>query len=234
MHFNDWHTAAGTLLLRTQYAWDRLFQDARSVLTVHNIGYQGIISAASADRGAARRRSPPARSARIRRRPINLLRTGLHYADLITTVSPTYAREIQTPEYGMGLDGVLRARSTRRVGILNGVDYDEWDPRHDRLSAAALTDRIQLERQGSAEAAAAAAARARRQRTRIAADRHASAGWRRRRASICCSRRCRDCCRARQFNLVVLGSGEARYETFFAAHAAAVPDARALSRRLQR
>lgn len=64
---------------------------------------------------------------------IGLLRTGIHYADLITTVSPTYAREIQTAEYGMGLDGELRARADALIGVLNGVDYDDWDPRHDRF-----------------------------------------------------------------------------------------------------
>ena len=62
---------------------------------------------------------------------INFLRTGIAYADLIITVSPTYAREIQSAQYGMGLEALLRTRSADVVGILNGVDYDEWDPRHD-------------------------------------------------------------------------------------------------------
>ena len=69
MHFNDWHTAVGTLLLRAAYGWDRLFQGARSVLTVHNIGYQGIVSSSAARRGAARRAGVDARSGRSRRRP---------------------------------------------------------------------------------------------------------------------------------------------------------------------
>ncbi len=63
---------------------------------------------------------------------IGLLRTGIRHADLITTVSPTYAREIQGPEYGMGLEGLLTERAASLVGVLNGVDYDEWDPRTDR------------------------------------------------------------------------------------------------------
>jgi len=132
IHFNDWHTAAGTLLLRSAYAWDNLFHGSRSVLTVHNIGYQGIVSSAlhaevlpggpvskldAGDFAAGR---------------INLLRTGLAYADRITTVSPTYARELRTAEYGMGMETVLRKRTDAIVGILNGVDYDEWDPRRDR------------------------------------------------------------------------------------------------------
>ncbi len=160
MHFNDWHAAAGTLLRRTQYAWDRLFQDARTVLTVHNIGYQGIIAASSlADL------LPTGETHLLDQRAfaagqINLLGTGLQYADLITTVSPTYAREIQTPEYGMGLDGVLRARSADVIGILNGVDYDDWDPRHDRHLPLQFGPDT-LERKASAEAAVAAAAQAR-------------------------------------------------------------------------
>jgi len=132
MHFNDWHSALGTLLKRTVYAWDKLFQGARTVLTVHNIGYQGVVGAA-----ALPDLLPIGEAARLDQRAladgyINLLGTGLAYADLITTVSPTYAREIQTAEYGMGLEDVLRARSSAVVGILNGVDYDQWDPRQDR------------------------------------------------------------------------------------------------------
>ena len=64
---------------------------------------------------------------------INPLREGIAHADHISTVSPTYAREIQTPAFGYGLDGVLRGRAHSLTGILNGVDYEEWDPRHDRF-----------------------------------------------------------------------------------------------------
>jgi len=132
MHLNDWHSAAGALLLRTVYARDPLFRQARTVLTVHNIGYQGIFGASLLTdllpSGNAAMLDPQMLAAG----QINLLGTGIAYADLITTVSPTYAREIQTPEYGMGLDRALRARSESVVGILNGVDYDDWDPRHDR------------------------------------------------------------------------------------------------------
>ncbi len=132
MHFNDWHTAVGTLLLRSTYAWDRLFAGSRSVLTIHNVGYQGFIGS------GALAEVLPGGSAMLDQGElamgrIGLLRTGIHYADLITTVSPTYAREIQTAEYGMGLDGELRARADALIGMLNGVDYDDWDPRHDRF-----------------------------------------------------------------------------------------------------
>jgi starch synthase len=132
MHFNDWHTAAGALLLRSTYAWDRLFQQTRSVLTVHNIAFQGVIDAGALPEllpgGASMLDQEDLSAGRI-----NLLRTGLAHADLITTVSPTYAREIQSPEFGEGLDALLRARDEDLLGILNGVDYDEWDPRHDRF-----------------------------------------------------------------------------------------------------
>jgi len=129
MHFNDWHTAMGPLLRQTMYAWDGLFQYTRTVLTVHNIGYQGVVSAEVLPSGpTALLHQEDLRAGRI-----NLLRHGVMYADLITTVSPSYAREIRTPEYGLGLEGELRARADHLVGILNGVDYDDWDPRRDHF-----------------------------------------------------------------------------------------------------
>jgi starch synthase len=212
MHFNDWHTAAGTLLMRSTYAWDRLFQGARSVLTVHNIGYQGIISSAvhaevlpggpitmfdAADFAAGR---------------INLLRTGLAYADRITTVSPTYARELRTAEYGMGLEGLLRKRTDAIVGILNGVDYDEWDPRRDHYvtphyGANQLGTKSDIKEQFL-------------QRINLAnGTRIALIGIVSRLATQKGFDLLIDCMprllQAREFNLVVLGTGEPRYENFF-------------------
>jgi starch synthase len=113
VHFNDWHTAAGTLLLRSAYAWDRLFQASRSVLTVHNIGYQGIISStaqAEVLHGAPLSMLDAADVAAGR---INLLRTGLAYADRIMTVSPTYARELRRIWDGNG-NPVAQARRCHR------------------------------------------------------------------------------------------------------------------------
>jgi starch synthase len=132
MHFNDWHTAMGPLLLRTLYSWDRLFQHTRSVLTIHNIGYQGVVSASHAAEVLPSGSTAMLDQTDLSAGRINILRQGVLYADLITTVSPTYALEIRSPDYGMGLEGTLRARSDELVGILNGVDYDEWDPRRDR------------------------------------------------------------------------------------------------------
>jgi len=133
LHCNDWHTGFGPLLLQTAYAWDRLFAGTRSLMSIHNIAYQGVFSAAhvadiglgdaahlldAGERGAGR---------------VNPLREGIAHAHAVSTVSPTYALEIQTPEYGYGLDGLLRRRSGDLAGILNGVDCEEWDPRTDRF-----------------------------------------------------------------------------------------------------
>lgn len=131
LHCNDWHTAFAPLYLRTNYAWDRLFAATRSVLTIHNIGYQGVFwSVESGDLSLGDARwmlhQDDLRDGRV-----NPLLHGVMYADLVTTVSPTYANEIRTPEYGAGLDPFLRDRGSQVIGILNGVDYAEWDPRHD-------------------------------------------------------------------------------------------------------
>jgi len=132
-HCNDWHTALIPLLLRTVYDWDALFRHSRTLLTIHNIGYQGLagdelIGELALDRWAHLLDQEDLAAGRV-----NLLKTGVIYANVITTVSPTYAREIQTDDYGMGLQHVLRARRERLVGILNGVDYSEWSPERDRL-----------------------------------------------------------------------------------------------------
>jgi starch synthase len=213
MHFNDWHSAAGTLLKRTVYAWDRLFQPARTVLTVHNIGYQGIVGAAALPDllpgGSAGMLDQNALAAGS----INFLATGLAYADLITTVSPTYAREIQTAEYGMGLEDLLRRRSADVIGILNGVDYDQWDPRHDRFlpehfDAGQLPVKHDLKRQLSQRLGLNSGARTAligivsRLATQKGFDLLFDALPR--------------LMVARDFNLVALGNGEQRYEDFFA------------------
>jgi starch synthase len=155
VHCNDWHTAFAPLLLRTVWSGESLFAAARTVLTIHNIGYQGIFPAAQvADLGL------PPDSVRLLHRAdiaagrINPLRQGILYADAVTTVSPTYAREICTDEYGMGLQDSLRERAAMGAlsGILNGVDYDEWDPRRDRYlpvhyDAGRLEAKAQLKRE---------------------------------------------------------------------------------------
>jgi starch synthase len=132
LHCNDWHTAFGPLFLKTLYAWDRLFAATRSVLTIHNIAYQGIFSAADVGALGLGEAAWLLHQEDLAAGRINTLLHGILYADLVTTVSPTYAREICTPEYGGGLDGFLRLRGDRLIGILNGVDYEEWSPESDR------------------------------------------------------------------------------------------------------
>jgi starch synthase len=127
---NDWHTAFLPLLLKTRYA-GRAVATARTVLTIHNIGYQGIMpgsAVADLDLGANFTLLDPTD---LRDGIINSLKTGIKFADLVSTVSPTYAREICAAPLGMGLEAALRARAGGVIGILNGVDYREWDPRHD-------------------------------------------------------------------------------------------------------
>lgn len=133
LHCNDWHTGLMPLMRSTTYGWDELFAATKSVLAIHNIGYQGVFPSRwihELGLGEWLDRfdmfdTPAGR--------LSFLRTGLIHADALVTVSPTYAREIQTPEHGMGLDDLLRARSDRLVGILNGVDYEIWSPDKDEL-----------------------------------------------------------------------------------------------------
>src|SRR3974390_1372066 len=134
-HCNDWHTAFLPLFLKNRYDSDAR-PATKSLLTIHNIGYQGLMpSSAVQDLGSDVRVSQldPDDAPRG---VINSLKTGIKYADRVSTVSPTYAREISESPLGMGLQAALHARPEGVTGILNGVDYENWDPRHDpHLSA---------------------------------------------------------------------------------------------------
>jgi starch synthase len=131
MHCNDWHTAFGPLFLKTLVEGQPLFARTRSVLTIHNIGYQGIFKATAIADLELGPKSYLLHQDDLRAGNINPLRQGILYADAITTVSPTHALEICTDQYGMGLEGSLRMRRDALTGILNGVDYHVWDPRND-------------------------------------------------------------------------------------------------------
>lgn len=145
LHCNDWHTALAPLFLKASYEHDAVFAGTRSVLTIHNIGYQGVFEARSIEDLALGPKNYLLHQDDLRAGRINPLRHGILYADSITTVSPTHAHEIATDEYGMGLQDSLRARGDALVGILNGVDYSEWDPRHDRyLPRHFDTDTLQV------------------------------------------------------------------------------------------
>ena len=137
VHCNDWHTAFAPLMLRTSYAQDPFLSAARTLLTIHNIGYQGTFPASRVgDLNLGPDELALLYPDDLRAGYINALRHGILYAQALNTVSPTHAREICSPEYGMGLDDSLRARAADLSGILNGVDYEEWDPRHDRVLPA--------------------------------------------------------------------------------------------------
>jgi len=139
VHANDWQTAFLPLYVKHLYDWDRLFADTRSVLTIHNIGYQGTFPADILPDTGMADHADRLHAEDLTEGRIGFLKTGILYADAVTTVSRTYAREIQTPEYGVGLDDLLRARSDSLVGIVNGVDYDIWDPATDPHLAANYT-----------------------------------------------------------------------------------------------
>jgi starch synthase len=131
-HCNDWHTGFLPLYLKTLYAADPLLGRSRSILTIHNIGYQGIMaSSAIADLGLDAAAEAQLDATDLANGVINPLKTGIKFADRVTTVSPTYAREISGSVLGMGMQDTLRERASPVVGILNGVDYRDWDPQHD-------------------------------------------------------------------------------------------------------
>src|SRR6202142_2146470 len=131
-HCHDWQSALVPVLLRTQYAEDPAFRDVATVFTIHNMGYQGLF---------------PADTLPLLTLPwdlftiskmeffgnVNFLKGALIFSDFVTTVSRKYSQEIQTTEFGFGLEGVLRARSSTVTGILNGVDYAEWSPATDKF-----------------------------------------------------------------------------------------------------
>jgi starch synthase len=137
-HVHDWQAAMVSVFLRSLYYFDPVFRHVPSVLTIHNAGYQGWF--------------PPRTTEKLllpwdmftfdkleQYDKVNFLKGGIVYSDAITTVSKRYAEEIQTAEYGNGLENILRQRSGELYGILNGVDYSEWDPAIDPYIAAHYT-----------------------------------------------------------------------------------------------
>jgi starch synthase len=134
-HCHDWQSALVPILLRTVYAEDPALRETATVFTIHNMGYQGLF---------------PPETLPLLMLPwdlftmskmeffgqVNFLKGALTYSDYVTTVSRKYSQEIQTAEYGFGLEGVLHDRSSTVSGILNGVDYEEWSPQTDKFAAA--------------------------------------------------------------------------------------------------
>ena len=134
VHANDWHTGPAVYRLATARPADPFFRDTATLFTIHNLPYTG----SGAGRFLAEYGLPPSDVLRILPEGArdSLLGLGIATADVLTTVSPTYAREIQTPEGGYGLDGLLRARSDRLHGVLNGIDTDSWNPASDDVLRA--------------------------------------------------------------------------------------------------
>lgn len=139
IHANDWQTALIPVYLKTVYAWDKLFQHTKTILTIHNIGYQGLFDAGIINDLGLADYYRFFDASELYHGNLNFLRSGCMHADKITTVSETYAKEIQTDYYGEGLQDLLKSRSEDLVGILNGVDYEEWNPETDPYLAANYT-----------------------------------------------------------------------------------------------
>lgn len=133
IHAHDWQAALLPMLLKTLFAKDPRFARTRTLLTIHNLMYQGSFPVAVGPDTNLDAYTHLFHQDLMKTGGINFLLQGVLYADGVSTVSPTYAKEIQTPALGGGLDGLLRARSSTVVGILNGVDYGEWSPENDRF-----------------------------------------------------------------------------------------------------
>ncbi len=137
LHAHDWQAAPAVIALKFLYPDDPFFRKTRTLLTIHNLAYQGLFDPDVLDRTGL----PPSLF-----RPdgleffgkVNTLRGGILYSSAVSTVSPKYAEEIQTPEFGCGLEGLLRKRADSLFGILNGVDYEDWNPVTDSLIPAAF------------------------------------------------------------------------------------------------
>lgn len=140
LHCNDWQTALAPVFLREFYQGLPLYERVKTVFSIHNVAFQGQFSDTVMEDILGVAHIPAAASQlRCDACSINYMLGALRYADAITTVSPTYANEIQTPEFGEGLDGVLRERSYALQGILNGIDVAGFDPATDKRIAANYT-----------------------------------------------------------------------------------------------
>jgi starch synthase len=222
LHCNDWHTGLAPLLLRTVYAWDKLFSETRSLMSIHNIAYQGVFSAAQrADTGlgAATAMLDAVELAAGR---INPLREGIAHADHVSTVSPTYALEIQTPAYGYGLEGLLQRRAGSLSGILNGVDYEEWNPESDRFlpqhfNARTLATKLALKQEFLQRTGLATPARSRSPLLGMVSRLTSQKGF------DLVMEALPKLLAQHDFFCAVLGSGDAQYEEFFTELAHAHP-----------
>ncbi|MGB6995734.1 MAG: glycogen/starch synthase, partial [Thermoanaerobaculia bacterium] len=197
---------------KSHYDSDSLFASSRTVLTIHNVGYQGVFPGSAVEDLDLSDQASLLDKEDLEAGRLNFLKTGILHADLLTTVSPTHAKEIQTEEYGCGLEKHLRARSADLVGILNGVEYEEWDPVDDPMipfsfsrrdlagkekNKQALLDELSLPADSKAPVVGVV--------SRLAGQK----------GFDLFPEVLPDLLAARDFHLVVLGTGEERYEEFF-------------------
>lgn len=133
IHCHDWQTGMVPVLLKEQYMWDEYYRNIKTIFTIHNLAFQGVYGRGVLtellnlgehlfDNGAVEHYGN-----------VNFMKGAISYSDRVTTVSETYANEIQTPEYGETLDGLLKYKKFNLKGILNGIDYEEYNPKEDRL-----------------------------------------------------------------------------------------------------
>lgn len=134
LHLHDWQASLAPVYIREHFGGDPTFIGVKSLLTVHNLGYQGLFGPGVLSQIALPPRLMNPEQLEFFGR-VNFLKAGIAWSDAVSTVSKGYAREIQTPEYGFGLDGFLRLHGGV-TGIVNGVDYSEWGPEHDPHIAA--------------------------------------------------------------------------------------------------
>lgn len=132
IHCNDWQTALIPALLKEMYAKDNFFAHTRVVFTMHNLAYQGIFPATTFDKIGLPQKAFTAAGLEAGGN-VNFMKGGILYADAVSTVSPTYAKEVMTSAHGMGLEGVLKKNKDKFFGILNGVDTEIWNPGTDKL-----------------------------------------------------------------------------------------------------
>ena len=135
IHCHDWQTGLVPVLLRTAYAADPVLRNIPVLFTIHNMAYHGLFPKEILESTGIPQTVFQTDGMEFYGK-VNFLKGGLVYSDFLTTVSKKYAQEIQTPEFGCGLDGVVRSRKERLYGILNGVDYSVWNPEKDSLIAA--------------------------------------------------------------------------------------------------
>ncbi|HYI94087.1 MAG TPA: glycogen/starch synthase, partial [Bryobacteraceae bacterium] len=135
IHCHDWQTALVAPLIHSKFKMDPTFYGIKTLLTIHNLGYQGLFPKETLTELGLPRELMTVSNMEFFGQ-LNFLKGGIVFSDGLTTVSKAYAREIQTPEYGFGLDGLLRDRADVLTGVVNGVDYAVWSPDHDSYIAA--------------------------------------------------------------------------------------------------